>query len=153
MPFQHQVFFEFLTSINCLSMFVGLGLSTLRPAYIAAIQPKTIIKKEGHYLQIYACNPMNAAIVYLKKLWERENHWPRKQTSATRKADITDAMPLGKKERLFIFQCALGFWLEAQERKGRKLSLLFYTMHYISAENGQRDWNKSLLPVMHIFTI
>lgn len=44
-------------------MFVGLGLSTLRPAYIAAIQPKTIIKKEGHYLQIYACNPMNAAIV------------------------------------------------------------------------------------------
>lgn len=59
---------------------------------------------------------------------------------ATRKADNIDNTPLGKKKRFFIiFQCALAFQHEAQERKTRKLSLPFCRTHFLSAENGERD--------------
>jgi len=57
-----------------------------------------------------------------------------------RKADNINDMPCGKQKRFFIiFQCALGFKHEAQENMARKLSLLFYTMLFHSAENGEWD--------------
>lgn len=57
-----------------------------------------------------------------------------------RKDDIIDGMPLGKKKRFFIiFRYALGFKLGAQERSAGELSLLFYTTHFFSVENGQRE--------------
>lgn len=69
--------------------------------------PYPSFKEAERCLQI---QPMDAAIPFMAKRSERENHWARKWTPAMRKAGNIDEMSAGKRKRFFIiFQCALGF--------------------------------------------
>lgn len=90
---------------------------------------------------------------YKYNLWMMPLHLPqkglRKGKSLTKEIDISNEeswqywwYAFGQeKEVLHHLSVCFRLLAWSMGKKGRKLSLLFYTIHFLSAENGERDGN------------